>query len=155
MVNKILKRLTINNCGFDIEKIKEALGKNESVQLLKIVGISKSSHVGQTSLSQYLRLKGKFLGVNLITGKMYESNACILPNFIIESIADALQSNSDVEFGLKIGVKSKPNTVTGYEFTVKFLFKTTPNDVIEKLIALAEFSDPVSLNDIKASEETK
>lgn len=48
MANEILRKLTIKNCGFDMSDIKQALGDQASVELLKVVGISKSAQPGQT-----------------------------------------------------------------------------------------------------------
>lgn len=151
MAHEILRKLTIKNCGFDIANIKEALGENASVELLKIVGISKSAQAGQTSLGDYLKLVGSFKGVNLITGEMFEASSCILPNFITESIAAALTDGSNVEFALQIGVRSKPSSVTGYEYTMRPLIEPKPNDAMEKLLALSAFAEPLALAAPKAA----
>ena len=155
MANEILRKLTIKNCGFDVKTINEALGENESVELLKIVGISKSAQPGQTQLGDYLKLIGTFKGVNLITGEIFEASACILPNFITESIAAALTDGSDVEFALQIGVRSKPSSVTGYEYTVRPLIEPKPNDAMEKLLALSAFAEPLALAAPKAAKKAK
>ena len=157
MANEILRKLTIKNCGFDVATIKEALGDHDqaSVELLKIVGISKSAQPGQTPLGDYLKLVGTFKGINLITGEMFEAASCILPNFITESIAAALTDGSDVEFALQIGVKSKPSSVTGYEFTVRPLIEPKPNDAMEKLLALSAFAEPLALAAPKAAKKAK
>ena len=155
MANEILRKLTIKNCGFDVATIKEALGDQASVELLKIVGISKSAQPGQTPLGDYLKLVGTFKGINLITGEMFEASSCILPNFITESIAAALTDGSDVEFALPIGVKSKPSSVTGYEFTVRPLIEPKPNDAMEKLLSISGFDDRRALEAPKAAKKGK
>ena len=155
MAHEILRKLTIKNCGFDIANIKEALGEDASVELLKIVGISKSAQPGQTSLGDYLKLVGSFKGVNLITGEMFEASSCILPNFITESIAAALTDGSNVEFAIQIGVRSKPSSVTGYEYTMRPLIEPKPNDAMEKLLALSAFAEPLALDAPKASKKAK
>ena len=153
MANEILRKLTIKNCGFDVAVIKQALGDQASVELLKIVGISKSAQPGQTPLGDYLKLIGTFQAINLTTGEIFEASSCILPNFITESIAAALTDGNDVEFALQIGVKSKPSSVTGYEFTVRPLIQPKPNDAMEKLLALSAFAEPLAIEAPKAAKK--
>jgi hypothetical protein len=141
MANEILRKLTIKNCGFSVAVIKEALGENASVELLKIVGISKSAQPGQTPLGDYLKLIGTFKAVNLITGVVFVASSCILPNFVSEGIGAALLDGDNVEFALQLGVKAKPTSVTGYEFTVRPLIEAKANDAMEKLLALSGFNE--------------
>lgn len=98
---------------------------------------------------------GAFKAVNLITGEMFEASSCILPNFITESIAAALTDGNDVEFALQIGVRSKPSSVTGYEYTVRPLIEPKPNDAMEKLLALSAFAEPLAIEAPKAAKKAK
>lgn len=136
-MNEILRKLTISTCGWDVAAIKKELGDNPKVDLLKVVGVCQSAQSGSSALGEYFKLVGEFRGINMATGEIYASTRCILPNFIAEGIGYALTTSDNVEFGILIGAKAKPSSVTGYEFTVKPLIEPKVNDQLEKLMLIA------------------
>lgn len=136
-MNEILRKLTISTCGWDVAAIKKELGDNPKVDLLKVVGVCQSAQSGASALGEYFKLIGEFRGINMATGEIYASTRCILPNFIAEGIGYALTTSDNVEFGILIGAKAKPSSVTGYEFTVKPLIEPKVNDQLEKLMLIA------------------
>ncbi len=138
-MSEILRKMTIKNLGFDTATIKESLGEAKSVDLCKIAGITTGVIPGQTALGEYLKMTGTFRGVNLVTAEVFEAAQCILPNFITESMAAALQSADEVEFGILIGVRAKAGSVTGYEFTVKPLIEPKSNDKMAALLLAVGF----------------
>jgi hypothetical protein len=104
---------------------------------MKIVGVTTSAEPGQTPLGEYLKLKGQFTAINADTGEVFNAATCILPNFISDTLAEALKTSNEVEFGVEIGARAKSSSVTGYEFTVTPLVEAKPSDAMQRLLDLA------------------
>lgn len=152
---QILRKLTIKTCGdFTIARIKKVLqdaagyeadGKPKdipdgtSVDLLKIAGEVTRAKSGQTDKGEFTRLDGSFVGTDLTTGELYQSGACILPQFIGAQLGAAVlgANGGTVEFAFKVAAKAKANTITGYEFAVHPLMDSKPSDSMQRLMALA------------------
>jgi hypothetical protein len=141
---EILRKITIKTAGgFSIARIKEVmeaakLAEGASVDLLKIVGISTSAKTGQTDKGQFTKLMGEFAATDLTTGAMFQSQQCILPEFVGGVLGAALAGNSSgVEFAFKIGARRKDTSVTGYEFVVLPLMESKSTDRMQALLALA------------------
>jgi hypothetical protein len=142
---EMLRKITISTCGFDKTAINLAIEANgkQATELLKIAGITTGAKPGQTDKGEYLKLIGEFRAVNLVTGELFSSSACILPNFVTEPLAVALESSPEVEFGLLITAKPNAKSVTGYEFGVVPLVEAKASD---KLAGLLESSGMISEN---------
>lgn len=146
------RKLTIRNCGFGRLEILAALTivgddkkvtmKPDTVPLLRIAGSATSAKPGQSDLGEYLRLVGSFFADNLMTGQRFHSAACILPNFVSESLGEALKTNPAVEFGLLLSAKADATSATGYVFTVESLFDAEYSDPVQRLLTRAGMSVP-------------
>ncbi|NBW68602.1 MAG: hypothetical protein EBR47_07960 [Betaproteobacteria bacterium] len=139
-MSEMLRKITIKNCGFDVQTVKMAIEGKKSADLLKIAGVP-----GQTDKGSYLLLQGEFRAVNLITGEVFESSSCILPNFISDRLAGALQVSEQVEFALMISAKSNPSSVTGYEYTVTPLVEAAPSDRLAHLLESSGMTGTLAL----------
>lgn len=133
-MSEMLRKITIKNCGFDVQTVKMALEGKKSADLLKIAGVTQKAQPGQTDKGEYLLLQGEFRAVNLVTGEVFESASCILPNFISDRLAGALQVSEQVEFALMISAKANATSVTGYEYTVTPLVEAAPSDRLANLL---------------------
>jgi hypothetical protein len=148
---EILRKITIKTCGdFSVKKIKELLdtrgpvgadgkpgpvAEGETVPLLKITGESNGAKTGQTDKGTFTKLMGTFVGVDLTTGSLYQSQQCILPEFVGGALGAALLGGQPVTFAFEIGAKRKDSAVTGYEFVVQPLINAKPTD---KMLALMQ-----------------
>lgn len=150
-----LRKLTLTTMGFDQATITQLLGDSKAIDLARIVGQTTDAIPGQTPLGEYLKLKGEFKGINLHTGEIFDSATALLPNFIAEEIAHALKSTEQVTFGILVGVKANPKSVTKYEFTVRPLVQAAPSDAMAKLMAQAGFDEPLALEAPKPAKTTK
>lgn len=130
---EMLRKLTIRTCGFDVATVKMALGTEQSVSLLRIAGIAQEGQPGQTDKGEYLKLKGEFRAVNMVTGEIFEAATAILPSFVTDRIATALKAGP-VEFALEVGVKADPTSVTGYQYTAAPLVDAKPSDRLAGLL---------------------
>jgi hypothetical protein len=136
-MSTLLRKITIKNLGFGITDIKEAVKETGQASLAKIVGVTQTATPGQTDKGSFLKFGGSFKAVNNVTGEIFESSTCILPNFVAESMAAALENTSELEFGLEIGARAVENSVTGYEFVVLPLVETKPSDKMQELLKIA------------------
>lgn len=140
---ELLRKLTIRAVGgWTVAKIKakieaDKLENGQSVDIIKVVGKTTGAKTGQTDKGSYIKLSGEFYGTDMTTGEVFQSGACILPNFVSETIAAALAQSPAVEFGLAVGVKRSDDSVTGYEYTVKPLIEAKPSDAMQALLSAA------------------
>lgn len=136
----ILRKLTMKTCGLTMALIKEKAGaveNGEGFDLLKVVGRTTTAAKGATDKGPFIKLGGEFTGVNAVTGEVFTSGSAILPTFIAEQLAAALDKSPQVEFGLLIGAKRSDDAVTGYEFTVRPLIEVKPTESMQALLAAA------------------
>jgi len=148
-MSEMLRKLTLKNTGFDVATIKLALEGKRSVELIKIAGVTTKAQPGQTDKGEYLKLIGEFRAVNLISGEVFESGVCLLPNFISDRIAGALNVSEQVEFALAIGAKANPGSVTGYEFTCTPLVEAQPSDRMAGLLEACGMNGLLALDHAK------
>lgn len=145
---EIVRKLTIRTCGFTKTAIQAALlaampkGAKElpngtTVALCKMVGVSTGAKTGQSENGTFVKLLGEFHGVNLQDGTMVQSGVCILPNFISETMAAALNVSPQVKFALQIDAVAKSESATGYEFSVKPLIEAAPSNEMLALLKSA------------------
>lgn len=146
---ELLRKLTIKTCGdFTKLKIMKALADakvadGEGIDLLKIAGEVSGATTGQTDKGSYTLLSGLFVGTDMLTGALYQSGKCILPDFVGSAIGAAvLQGGQSAQFALMIGAKRSDTAVTGYEFTVKPLVEMAASSAAQRLMALAGIETP-------------
>ena len=148
MASQILRKLTISSTGWTVAAIKAALSTVDKVDLMKVVGITTEARAGQSDKGEFLRLIGQFTAINNDTGEVFEAAACILPNFIADTLKSALASSNEVQFAVLIGAKVNTTSVTGYEFTVKPLIAAAPSAAMQQLLDVAGIVDtPLLTND--------
>lgn len=139
MASNMLRRITLRTIGLVVKDIRTATEASEggTVALAKIVGSTTEAKTGQTDKGQFTALLGEFVGVNLLTGEVFNSGKAILPNFISEQLAAALNVSNAVDFALEIGAKADESAVTGYVYTVRSLVDAEPTDKMKKLLGAA------------------
>jgi|688.fasta_scaffold84185_4 hypothetical protein len=153
---EIARKITLRTCGCTVEAIKAAtadMKEGESVELLKIAGVTTSCSVGQTDKGEFIRLRGEFLAMNQSTGEQFTAAECILPTFLGQTLQTALVSSEQVEFALSIGARKIAKSVTGYEFVARPLVNAEPSSRLSKLIAAAGLDKPLALAAPKAATE--
>ena len=152
---EIARKITLRTCGCTVEAIKAAtvdLAEGESVELLKIAGVTTSCAVGQTDKGEFIRLNGEFMAVNQITGEQFAASQTILPTFLGQMLQSALSASEQVEFALSIGARKSAKSVTGYEFVARPLVNAEPSARMSKLLTVAGMDKPLALAAPKAEE---
>lgn len=145
---QLVRKLTIKTCGdFTIKKVKELVGKvdeGQSVSLIRIAGEVVKAETGQTDKGSFTRLGGQFVGTDLTTGELYQSGACILPDFIGAQLGAAVLSvkGSAVQFAFEIHAKRDDSAITGYSYGVKTLMTPEPTDSMKRLMGFAGIQAP-------------
>ena len=138
-----VRKLTIKSCGdYTVKRIKEEietakLKESETLSIIKLIGECSAAKTGQTDKGEYTRLAGNFIGTDLLTGELYQSGTCILPQFIGGQIASIIAQSGGLRFAFEIGVKRKDGALTGYEFVVKSLIDMAPTDAMKELLTIA------------------
>lgn len=153
---EIARKITLRTCGATVEAIKDAvhpLKEGESVELLKIAGVTVAAQVGQTDKGEFIRLRGEFLAINQSTGEQFTAAECILPTFLGQTLQTALASSERVEFALSIGARKSAKSVTGYEFIARPLVAAEPSERLTKLLSVAGMDKPLQLAAPKAATE--
>lgn len=153
---EIARKITLRTCGATVEAIKDAvhpLKEGESVELLKIAGVTVAAQVGQTDKGEFIRLRGEFLAINQNTGEQFAAAECILPTFLGQTLQTALATSEQVEFALSIGARKSAKSVTGYEFVARPLVNAEPSARMSKLLAVAGMDKPLQLAAPKAATE--
>jgi hypothetical protein len=153
---EIARKITLRTCGCTVEAIKAAtadMKEGESVELLKIAGVTTSCAVGQTDKGEFIRLRGEFLAINQSTGEQFTAAECILPTFLGQTLQTALVSSEQVEFALSIGARKSAKSVTGYEFVARPLVNAEPSARLSKLLVVAGMDKPLALAAPKAATE--
>jgi hypothetical protein len=153
---EIARKITLRTCGATVEAIKDAvhpLKEGESVELVKIAGVTTAAQVGQTDKGEFIRLRGEFLAINQSTGEQFTAAECILPTFLGQTLQTALASSERVEFALSIGARKSAKSVTGYEFIARPLVNAEPSERLTKLLAVAGMDKPLTLAAPKTATE--
>lgn len=138
-----LRKITIKAVGdWTVKAIKEFIAENEledgqSKGIIKIVGTTTGCKTGQTDKGTFVKLLGEFFATDITTGEMFTAPACILPNFVSETLAAALQVSPTVEFAIEIGVRRNDDAVTSYEYTVASIAPPVVSDRMAHLLKLA------------------
>lgn len=117
------KCLTLRDVGLDKIFLQELALKEkpEDKTVAQVVGTATSYRVEENKRfedNDFLRFRGSFHMVNVLTGETVTAGSCILPG-IAESMvgADLAMSEGGVEFAISIGIKYDPDAATSYRFT--------------------------------------
>lgn len=110
------------------------------IDLCAIYGILRKYTIGQSAYGEFIKFNGDIEAKNLDTGEVFKSGSLILPGIIAGVLQGAVDGNpdSDVEFGVIVGVKPSEKGNTGYEYTIKPLMEVKEADA---LIALRGMVD--------------
>lgn len=144
-MGKIIRKLTIREAiGGKGEILKAAQSGRKAedaktgdpVQILQVIGRCTGYVPGESDNGPYVKLKGEFQGVNLLTGEVIENIAtAILPNFVGDLVAGAVQSGAEsVDFAVVISVNYNEDAATMYEFTAESLLPPQQSKAIAGIL---------------------
>ncbi len=154
---KLSRKLTISATGWTKPAIQAALAKlmqdpskpvdGTEQDLLTFVGIARQAKPGQSDTGDFLRLIGEFRATNLVTGELFQSAQCILPNYISDYMGGALLDPNikEVAFSIKISAKYKASAATGYEYDCLPLMDTKPSDKLAELMKMTAEKVPLQI----------
>lgn len=117
---------------------KEMKGKR--AWLVRIAGAAGASKPGAKDDRTWIRFVGEFEATNLVTGEVFHSAACILPNFIAEQIHAAMLPREGEPtkmplFAFDIGAHYDDDAITKYVFDVKALRAPETSQLIASMKA--------------------
>jgi hypothetical protein len=130
-----LRKLTLKGVAGKVNLEKLIKAEDKHLDLAKIWGTARRAkaetfQMPDGKVSNYLRFIGRFQGINLETGEIFESGACILPGIAQDLLAGELEGdgNKEVMFGFLIGVNYVPDASVPFEYTVTSLIELTEDD---------------------------
>lgn len=130
-----LRKLTLRACGLDKATIVEKVmaDREKIIPLIRVWGVAGSARPGTSSNGDYLRLGGEFRAVNLLTGEMFQSGSCILPNFVSEGLGGLIGAGGSAEFGIEIGAKYDEKAATLYTYEARAVVESKPSERMQSL----------------------
>lgn len=132
---EIVKKLTLRTMNLGKAVIRKNVTEEApNASLAKIVGRTTAAQPVQSEQGESIRLIGDFTGVNLLTGEIFSSTVCFIPNFVAQPLANALTESDSVEFAIEITAKFSEKSAVGYEFGVKPLLETKPTNAMQALL---------------------
>lgn len=133
-----LRKITTKEVGWERAAVAEKVIKaGKPVLLYTVIGVVNNFKPGSTTMGDFAKLVGEFEAINLETGAVFQSSACILPNFIGDGIAGALsRPNAEaVQFAITIGAKPDAKSVTGFVYTADNALPPSPHSPLAQLKA--------------------
>lgn len=155
-----VRKLTVKSIGAqpDIKEIiaHDTAHPGEIMDLCTIIGRVNKVKPGESDYGPFCRFLGLFKGVNLRTGEVFRSSACLLPKAIEEEIEAAFGMGdvSSLDFGYKIGAKYDKTVATGYIYVVQSLLAPSeldPIEMLEKSMNLVALPAPAKAADVDES----
>lgn len=113
--------------------------------ILRVIGQVTGYSTGDNDYGAWVKFRGDFQGINLLTGEACRSRACHVPDLVGDDIVAALkvEGNTAVEFAVDITV-SPMNTAQGYNYEVIPLVDVARDDPLERLKALVDEKAPLN-----------
>lgn len=133
MVRKITAKIV---CGKpDKKEIINSDG--DPIWMMTVYGNTHRSIAGETDYGPYLKFRGKFEAVNIVTGELFTSMNLILPPIAEELVEDALtrEGVSSVDFALKVGVRRDDDAISGYQWVAESVTETEGEDPVARMRA--------------------
>lgn len=115
----------------DGKQVPRAKGEQH---LLRIIGVANDLKKGMGEHGPWVAFVGNFEATNVVTGEVFRSSKCFLPESFTGMLAASVADNKDgnVQFAVDVGVKPA-TTMIGYEFTVKPLLEVSDSDPLTLL----------------------
>jgi hypothetical protein len=136
---EVIKKITVKTVtgGVNIIKLVEhqKAAPGTPLWLMEVFGIATSSKPGQTDMGAFVKFIGQFKALNIATGEVKRSGACLLPGALPDLVFGALsaEGNQAVQFGFRIGVKFDDTSATKYVYVCDSLMEVKENDPLELL----------------------
>lgn len=147
-----VRKLTVKSIGAQPNPKEmlefETVSPGEVLELCTVIGRVNKIKPGVSDYGPFCRFIGLFKGVNLRTGDVYRSSACLLPKAIEEEIEAAFGMEvSSLDFGYKIGAKYDETSAKQYIYIIQSLMapsETDPVEMLEKSMNLIALPSPAS-----------
>lgn len=138
---KILKKVSVSTVlNLKSKGIRELCSSGE-VAIMRIMGIVNKAEADEGDNGTFIRFRGEFNAVNLVTGEDCMSTVAFLPSPIDELLHQQIVKSTDengnaaIQFAFEITVKESEKSTTGYEYDVNSLLETKVSDPLQALKA--------------------
>jgi len=121
-------------CGNVKKVLRENLSPDqETMDLMRVIGVASGVKTGTSDHGDWVALLGNFKATNLVTGEIFQSGKCFLPDIASDMIAPVVSSGQPVEFAIDIYVQIDDESATGYIYGIKPLVTPGADDAISRL----------------------
>lgn len=128
----LIKKITVKSVIGDVKKIFK--GVTEKTAIMRVVGIARSMQAGESDYGPWVKYKGTFNGINLITGEEMTAPYCLLPEVASCLIENQLSAEgvTSIEFGFDLYIKPS-DTPIGFEYLAEPLVEPKDADPLSHL----------------------
>ena len=128
----LTKKITVKSVIGDVKKMFK--GVTEKTAIMRVVGIARSMQAGEGDYGPWVKFKGTFQGINLLTGEEMTAPYCLLPEVASCLVENQLGADdvTSVEFGFDLYIKPS-DTPIGFEYLAEPLVEPTGADPLAHL----------------------
>lgn len=139
MSTQLVKKITARDVlGVIKSYVREhGAGKKDGdiIDGFTIIGQCMGHTTGESSYGPWIKLKGRFRATNKITGDVFNSAACMLPDEAQDPLLAVLQIDGaqSVDMAFDIDLKIDDSAAVGYVYVVTPLMQPAEDDPLERL----------------------
>ena len=134
-MSNIINKITVKHVCGNIKNIAKQLEEGEKRPLMRVMGIVRKIEHGDGDYGPWAKFKGSFEAIEIATGEVFKSTACLLPPVAAELIEEAFEAEGveSLEFAFDIVLQEDGSSSVGYQYQVDQLIESGENDPMEQL----------------------
>ncbi len=134
---KLISKISMRDVVGGKSVILETIMKDKTIShpVARVIGIASGLKTGEGDNGPWTGLTGQFKATNLLTGEVYQSGKCFMPDVAQDMIVGALMAGNtaSVSFGFDVSVEYDEKSATSYVYTAASLMDSGPTDPISML----------------------
>jgi hypothetical protein len=154
---KLVKKLSAKQILGNVAKViaDSNIEVDQEIELYSLLGVCKGIKTGISTYGNWTSFEGNMEAVNFVTGEIFSSSTCFIPEPLNTILIDALEKNETIEFSFKVHAKrlaNDPQTgAISYEYIVEPIKAAQETDPLKHLRDLS----PKLLQPVKQEVETE
>ncbi len=131
-------KITTKSILGDVKKLVYGGSITGPTAVMRIAGIASKLQHGQSDYGDWVKFKGQFNVINLLTGEQTISGTCMLPGVASELLEGAMlgaETDNSVEFAFDIILVPDDTSMVGYRYEAKPLIEAKEDDPLLRLMA--------------------
>ena len=146
MSAKLLKKLGTKQIIGDVLKVSKSIENDgDTILLYSLYGESDGVKTGPGTFDNpWTAFQGNMEAVNQLTGEVFSSTQCFVPEPLNTMLLGALKENDKIEFAFSVHLKRRDDLPTNYEYIVEPKQEPQSNDRLAKMRELIQLPAPKS-----------